>query len=359
MREAVAQFSRAQAHRRGGVGRLREPPPLLLGQLRRPRDTTRSFASSSTRSTDANGTRGNRIFYLAIPPSAFLDRERQPRRGGARRRPSDATTLHAHHHREAVRPRPRERATRSTPISHRVFDETQIYRIDHYLGKETVQNLLVFRFANAIFEPLWNRQHIDHVQITVAEDIGVEGRGKYYEEAGDDARHRAEPPAAALDGHGDGAARRLRRRRGARREGQGAARARARCVGEDVARLTVRGQYGAGNFAGEPVPGYRDEPDVSADSRIETYVAMRARNRQLALGGRARSTSARASGSPSASPRSRSTSSRCRTRSSRDSRRARIGRPNVAPLMRIQPDEGIALRFIAKVPGPHDDAARP
>ena len=109
----------------------------------------------------------------------------------------------------------------------KVFPEERVYRIDHYLGKEAVQNLLALRFANALFEPLWNAAHIDHVQITVAESLGVEGRAGYYDTRRRAARHGAEPYAAAALPGGDGAARQARRRRGARREAQGA-RARSR-----------------------------------------------------------------------------------------------------------------------------------
>ncbi len=99
-----------------------------------------------------------------------------------------------------------------------VFEEKQIYRIDHYLGKETVQNLLVFRFANSIFEPLWNRQYIDHIQITNAETIGVEGRGAHYEKSGRAARHDSEPCVSSNFVDCDGAARFAVGQRRARRK---------------------------------------------------------------------------------------------------------------------------------------------
>ena len=153
------------------------------------------------------------------------------------------------------------------------FPEERTFRIDHYLGKETVQNLLALRFANLLFEPLWNSAHIDHVQITVAETIGLEGRGDYYDGAGALARHGPEPHAAAARAGGDGAAGRLRRDRGARRKGQGAARAPSD-HGRDVRTLTVTGQYTRGAIDGEPVPGYAEE--IGRESRTETFVALKA-----------------------------------------------------------------------------------
>ena len=145
---------------------------------------------------------------------------------------------------------------------HEVFDEKQIYRIDHYLGKETVQNIMVFRFANAIFEPIWNRRYVDHVQITAAETVGVENRGGYYEEAGV-VRDMFQNHLLQLLVHDrDGAAGGSRRRRGARREGQ-AAQVGAPGSVRRSRRAAVRGQYGAGQIDGQEVPGYRQEPGVA------------------------------------------------------------------------------------------------
>jgi glucose-6-phosphate 1-dehydrogenase len=156
----------------------------------------------------------------------------------------------------------------------KVFKETQIYRIDHYLGKETVQNILAFRFANALFEPIWDRRYIDHVQITVAEQVGVEHRGAYYEHAGalrdmiqnhlmqilclvamepmvsfeaDEIRNKKVDVLCAI-----------------------------RPILEDqVQQVAVRGQYGSGRMSGHKVPAYRTEPNVAADSPIETFAAMK------------------------------------------------------------------------------------
>ena len=128
----------------------------------------------------AMGCRGNRLFYLATPPSAYEDIVANLGAAGLADRTGSWSRI--------VIEKPfghdlaSGRQLNDSVMS--VFDESQVYRIDHYLGKETVQNLLVFRFANGIFEPVWNRRYVDHVQITVAEDLGVEGRGAYYEEAG-------------------------------------------------------------------------------------------------------------------------------------------------------------------------------
>ncbi len=156
----------------------------------------------------------------------------------------------------------------------KVFDEQQIYRIDHYLGKETVQNLLVFRFANSIFEPLWNRQYIDHIQITNAETKGVEGRGAYYETAGalrDMIQNHvfqvlsivAMEPPVSLSGNA------------VRDEKVKALQAVRSFAPDAIDAFAIRGQYGPGTVLGDAVPGYREEPGVDPTSSVETFAALK------------------------------------------------------------------------------------
>ena len=155
------------------------------------------------------------------------------------------------------------------------FSEKQIFRIDHYLGKPSVQNLLALRFGNALFEPLWRREHIANIQITMAEDLGVEKRGGYYDGIGalrDMVQNHAlqllcaigmEPP---INAHADAI----------RDEKLKVLRSLKRWTAESLGQHTVRGQYAAGNVAGTAVPGYADETGVSATSQTETFVALRA-----------------------------------------------------------------------------------
>ena len=291
-----------------------------------------------------NGTRGNRIFYLAIPPSLFTMVNDNLAKAGLVGDPKDAS-----HYTRIVVEKPFGRDLASSDALnadlHRVFDETQIFRIDHYLGKETVQNLMAFRFGNAIFEPLWNREHVDHIQVTVAEDIGVEGRGKFYEEAGttrDIVQNHLlqlvmvtcmEPPVAfEADAVRDEKVKVLRA---------------LKQIGPLAKDLTVRGQYGPGNFAGQPVPGYRQEPNVSPTSDIETFVAMKLEVDNW-----------RWAGVPIYIRAGKRMTKRV-TDISIHFKHAptKMLSPN-APIepdvlaLRIQPDDGISLRFAAKIPGP-------
>ncbi len=167
-----------------------------------------------------------------------------------------------------------------------MFAEHQTYRIDHYLGKETVQNVLVLRFANSIFEPIWNRQWIHHVQITAAENVGVEARGKYYEEAGvvrDMFQNHLlqllsltamePPPQMSANAVRDEKVKVLKSIRW--------------LSPETIPDNAVRAQYTAGSMAGKPVAGYTQEPDVDPDSTMPTYRGGAALRRQLAVERRA------------------------------------------------------------------------
>jgi glucose-6-phosphate 1-dehydrogenase len=215
---------------------------------------------------------GNRVFYLATPPHLFGSIAVQLGAAGLDKSPTGGFT-------RLVIEKPfgwDEQSARElyTEISS-VFAEEQIFRIDHYLAKETVQNLLAVRFANAIFEPIWNRTWVDNVQITVAEWIGVEDRGGFYETAGamrDIVQNHVlqvlslflmEPPTSFHpEAIRDEKLKLLR----AIRPFAGA---------QDIARRTVRGQYARGGTREQPMPGYREEPGVDPVSSVETFVALR------------------------------------------------------------------------------------
>ncbi|CAN5366655.1 glucose-6-phosphate dehydrogenase [soil metagenome] len=213
------------------------------------------------------GTQGNRVFYLSTSPTLYAEAVKQLGEAGLAK-PKDKGWV------RVIIEKPfgtdLESAQELNQHIHQYLDESQIYRIDHYLGKETVQNLLVFRFANGIYEPLWNRQYIDHVQLTNAETVGVEGRGGYYEKAGvvrDMLQNHVfqvlslvamEPPASLNS-------------EAVRDEKIKAMTAVRPFTPERVRNECVRGQYGAGSIAGKPVPGYREEEGVAPDSATETY----------------------------------------------------------------------------------------
>jgi len=230
----------------------------------------------------------------------------------------------------------------------RVLSEPQVYRMDHFLGKETVQNIMVLRFANAIFEPLWSRDHIDHVQITVAETVGVERRASFYEATGamrDMVPNHVfqllsliamEPPNSfAADA--------------VRTEKTKVLEAVVPLKPEDVHHSVVRGQYITGSVLGHPVPGYRDSEGVAADSMTETYVAMRLGIDNWRWAGvpfYLRTGKAMARRTSEISIHFKNVPFALFRETPVDSLA-----PNVLT-MQIQPDEGVSLQFGAKMPGP-------
>jgi glucose-6-phosphate 1-dehydrogenase len=294
---------------------------------------------------EQRGTQGNRVHYLATVPSLFDDIARalgredmnQPRFEGSFVR----VVCEKPYGRDLTSARELDDAM------HSAFREDQVYRIDHYLGKETVQNILALRFANTFFEPLWSRQHIDHVQVTVAETVGVGSRAGFYETAGalrDIVQNHVlqvlavcsmEPPAT-LDSTG------------VRDEKVKALRAILPWDPTEVRKHAVRAQYGSGWVEGQQGKGYRDEEGVAADSITETYVALKLHIDNWRWAG---------------IPFYVRTGKRLPKRvtevafamkpvphlpfTTRDAR----GLSSNALVMRIQPDEGITLRFGAKVPG--------
>ena len=226
------------------------------------------YAGLRARIEELERTRGiaqNRAFYLAIPPSAFPATVEGLGNAGLNR--SDGWTRIVI---EKPFGRDLESARALNQLVHRWYDESQVYRIDHYLGKETVQNLLVFRFANAIFESLWNRDHIESVQITVAEELGVERRAAYYDRAGavrdiiqNHATQLVSLVAMDVPAHLSADA--------TRREKVKALEQVRPISSADV----VFAQYARGTLDGQEVPAYREEPGVPKESRTETYVAMK------------------------------------------------------------------------------------
>jgi glucose-6-phosphate 1-dehydrogenase len=261
--------------------RILRAPRYVQGQFDEPEGYRRLSATLDELDREG-GTRGNRMFYLATPPSQFpVIVEQLGEAGLARRGAFDA----GHALGEPVpgwtrlvveKPFGRDLASAQTlnGIIAGVFDERQVCRIDHYLAKETVQNLLVLRFANGIFEPVWNRRYVDHVQITAAETLGVEHRGPYYEVAGA-LRDMIKPhliqlftlvamePPAAFDADS------------VRDEKLKVLRAVRPIPADRVEQFAARGQYVQGTVGGVAVPAYRAEERVAPDSHTETYAAVK------------------------------------------------------------------------------------
>src|SRR5712691_5237747 len=319
MEQAVQKYSRSQPVDRAVWQSLAEG----ISYVRMPFDDEAGYgrlAAELDRLDRERGTNGNRVFYLATAPQFFsviIDRL------GA-----SGIAKAGDGWKRVVIEKPFGHDLKSAQALnqaiHTVFTEQQIFRIDHYLGKETVQNVLVFRFANGIFEPIWNRRYVDHVQITVAEDIGIERRGKYYETAGAlrdifqnhllqllSIAAMEAPPNFDAD--------------------------------------SVRGEYGPGWVGGQQVPGYRQELNVSPTSNTEAFVAVRLKIDNWRWAD---------------TPFYLRTGKRLPSRASEIAIQfknpphlpfAKTAVEELTPnwlVMRIQPHEGASLKIAAKIPGP-------
>lgn len=340
--EATTKFSRAGPPESASWSSFARHLHYIRGDSGDPSEYER-LGRELRRIENEHGTEGNRIFYLATQPSLFPEIIENLGASGLTRGEGTCRIVI-----EKPFGRDAGSAEALNAIANSVFDESQIYRIDHYLGKETVQNVLVFRFANSIFEPVWNRRYVAHVQITVAEDVGIEGRGRYYEESGavrDMVQNHMmqllavvamEPP---VDFGADSI----------RDEKVKVLRALRHMTSKDVSENVVRGAYGSGCVDGRQIPAYRDEFGVEPDSFTETYVA-----------GRWFVDSWRWEGVPFYLRTGKRMPKRATEIAIQFNRVPHLlfrdanpqGVPPNTLVMRIQPNEGISVTFEAKQPGP-------
>ncbi len=303
----------------------------------------KSLAERLEKIDKERGTGGNRLFYLAVAPDQFEPILKNLKESGLNK-PGEGGWA------RVIVEKPfgtdLDSARELNAVVHSAFAENQTYRIDHFLGKETAQNILVLRFANAIFEPIWNGRYVDHIQITAAETLGVENRAGYYEGAGalrDMVQNHLlqllclvgmEPPTdLGADSIRD--------------EKVKIVRSLHRMTPDEIGRDVVRGQYSAGAINGEEVPGYRSEKNVKPDSKTETFVALKMRvdDWRLAdvpiyirVGKRLPKSGTEISVHFKKAPA---------VLFNRES----VSLDQNVLVIRIQPDEGISLRMQAKVPG--------
>ncbi|MFH1699419.1 MAG: glucose-6-phosphate dehydrogenase [Candidatus Zixiibacteriota bacterium] len=272
MRKALEEFSRVNPERFSGLDKFLMSISYCRGNFDNPEDF-KALAGYIREIEAQRGGAPNRLYYLATPPDAFPEIIRNLKKSGL----TDESHISEGWQRIVIE-KPYGKDLKSawmlTGAVHSVFNEEQVYRIDHYLGKETVQNILAFRLGNGIFEPLWNRRYIDHVQITVAETLGVEGRAGYFDTSGimrDMIQSHIlqlfsliamEPPVSFAPQY-------------IRDEKVKLLRSVHPINLDNVQRQVVRGQYQKGSVGGKSVVGYLEEPGVSESSRTETYLAMR------------------------------------------------------------------------------------
>jgi glucose-6-phosphate 1-dehydrogenase len=343
MRDALREFATGQVSPEV-VRDLTARFSYMRGDFDDP-NTYRSLGDKLSAAERKYRTGGNCLFYLAVPPAVFAPVAEQLGEAGLLREEEGRW-------RRLVIEKPFGTDLASARELNRrlrgLMTEGQIYRIDHYLGKETVQNIMVLRFANGLFEPLWNRDHIDHVEITVTESLTVENRGKFYDQTGALrdmvpnhlfqllALTAMEPPTR-FDADA------------VRSEKAKAVEAIRPLTPDDVCHDVVRAQYRAGTIAGRHVPAYREEPGVDPNSMVETYLALRLvidnwrwagvpfyLRTGKALAGRRTEIAINFKAAPFALFR--------RTPVERLAQNLLV--------LRIQPDEGASLQFNAKTPGP-------
>jgi len=345
MRKAVEEFSRTRPIQQQVWESFASRLYYITGSTDDP-GTFGKVGDLLERMEREHGTDGNRMFYMSLIPKLFPGAIQGVGKSGIGGRGYD---------------RGWSRVVVEKPFGHdvasawelqalvtEVFPERDVYRIDHYLGKESVQNIIALRFANGIFEPVWNHHYVDHVQVTVAESIGIEHRGNFYETAGairDIIQNHAlqllaliarEPTASSEP-------------EDMRNEQVKVLKALRRMSGTVVDRNVVRGQYDRGWVDGEPVAAYREEPDVAPDSVVETYVAAEFLVDNWRWAG---------------TPFFLRTGKRLPKRATEVvvqfksaphlpfGEAAREGLEPNALVLRIQPNEGITMKFGAKVPGP-------
>src|SRR5437868_1983631 len=303
----------------------------------------KSLATRLDKIDKERGTRGNRLFYLAVAPDQFEPILKNLKAAGLNetREGSWARVI-------IEKPFGTDLASARelNRVVRRSFTEDQTYRIDHFLGKETAQNILVLRFANATFEPIWNGRYVDHIQITAAETLGVEGRAGYYETAGalrDMVQNHLLQLLClvAMEAPTDLSADSIRD------EKVKVVRSLRRYRPDEIAKWVVRGHYTAGAINAEPVPAYREEEKVNPNSEIETYVALRLLLDTwrwsevpiyLRVGKRLSKSATEISVHFKKAPM---------VLFNRES----IEHDQNVLVIRIQPDEGISLRMMAKIPG--------
>ena len=343
MKEAVATYGEAKRVDEDLWASFAKGIYYLPGNINDP-EAYRQMKARLEEIDRERGTSGNRVFYLSTAPGFYSESIRQLGDAGLAKPEGNSWV-------RIIIEKPfghdLESAKQLNIDVAKVFEEEQVYRIDHYLGKETVQNLLVFRFANGIFEPIWNRQYIDHVQITNAEAIGVEDRGGYYETAGvlrDMIQNHvfqvlslvAMEPPASLSANS------------VRDEKIKAMQAVRPIPRDKVDEFVVRGQYGPGSVGGKPAKGYREEKDVNPESSTDTYAAVKLffdNWRWAGVPFYLRS----AKRMPK-----RLTEIAIQFREAPHLLFSQVATQQLEPnvlVVRVQPDEGITLRIGAKIPG--------